>query len=300
MSSPAPPPAKRPRSPRARRLRSALIRVLARVLLALPYPFRVRVAATLGGRVLARLGGLPARIEPALRHYLPHLPPDEITRIAREVPVNLARLMIENFSGADFAAHARTSPLEGPGLAALQEARDSGRPAILVTAHFGNWDAGRAALIAQGFRVGGVYQPFPDPWLNARYVKAIGAVGQPLFSTGREGVAGMIRCLRGGGVIGILADLDRPQGVLLDLLGKPTRTVLSMAEMALKYDAVLVPIYGIRQPDGISFRVLLDAPIPPGTPVAMTQAINDSLSAQIAARPEQWVWWHNRRRSGHP
>jgi len=261
---------------------------------------RVRVAGWLGGRVLARLGGLPARIEPALRHYLPQLAPQQISRIAREVPVNLARLMAENFSGAAFAAHARTSPLEGPGLAALTAARDTGRPAILVTAHFGNWDAGRAALLAQGFRVGGVYQPFPDPWLNARYIAAIGEVGQPLFSTGRDGVAGMIRFLRGGGVIGILADLDRPQGVLLDFLGKPTRTVLSMAEMALKYDAVLIPIYGIRQPDGLSFRVLLDAPIPHGSAHGMTQAINDSLSAQIAAHPEQWVWWHNRRRAGHP
>lgn len=299
MTAPPAPP-RRPRSPRHRRLRAAAVRGLAYLILALPYPLRVRVAATLGGRILARLGGLPARIEPALRHFLPHLPPSRISAIAREVPVNFARLMAENFSGADFAAHARASPVEGPGLAALQAARAAGRPVILVTAHFGNWDAGRAALLAQGFRVGGVYQPFPDPWLNARYIAAIGAVGQPLFSTGRDGVAGMIRFLKGGGVIGILADLDRPQGVMLDFLGQPTRTLLSMADMALKYGAILIPIYGIRQPDGLSFRVLLDTPIPPGTALAMTQAINDSLSAQIALHPEQWVWWHNRRREGHP
>jgi len=299
MPTPAP-PGRPPRSARARRWRGAAIRGLARLILALPYPARVRVAGWLGGRVLAPLGGLPARIEPALRHFMPHLPPDRIAAIAREVPVNLARLMAENFSGADFAAHARKSPLTGPGLAALDAARAAGRPAILVTAHFGNWDAGRAALLAQGFRVGGVYQPFPDPWLNARYVAAIGAVGQPLFSTGRDGVAGMIRFLRGGGVVGILADLDRPQGVLVDFLGQPTRTLLTMAEMALKYDAVLIPIYGIRQPDGLSFRVLLDTPVAPGTPLAMTRAINDSLSAQIARHPEQWVWWHNRIRADHP
>lgn len=285
--------------PRPRRRRDPWVEGAIVLLLALPYRWRVPLAAHLGG-LLARFSRLPNRIAHAVRRFRPDLPPAEVDRIVRAVPRNLARLAIENMSGADFARHARNSPISGPGLEALTRARDDGRPAILVTAHFGNYDAARALLVTRGFPLAGIYRPFPDPRLNRRYVAAIGQVGQPLFPTTREGVVGMVRHLRGGGMIGILIDLDRPGGVLLDFLGQPTRTVLSMAEMALKHDALLVPVYGIRQPDGLQFRVVIDTPVSPGTPEAMTQALNDSLSAMVRAHPEQWLWWHNRRKPGHP
>lgn len=288
-----------PRPVPPRRARDRWTERAVRLLLALPYRARVRLAGALGG-ALARLTPLPARIATAVSHFRPELSQAEVLRIARAVPGNLARMAIENFSGDEFARHARDSPLEGPGLPALEAAIAARRPVILVTAHFGNYDAARAALLARGAPVAGVYRPFKDKGLNERYVRAIGAVGQPLFPTTREGTAGMVRHLRGGGIIGILIDLDRPKGVLLDFLGKPTRTVLSMAEMALKYDALLLPVYGIRQPDGLGFRVLLDTSVPAGDPREMTQALNDSLSAMIRKHPEQWLWWHNRRKGGHP
>lgn len=292
----APPPA--PAAARRRRRDLWLARLVAG-LMWLPFPLRVRLAGAAAGR-LAPLTRLPARVAAAVRHFRPDLPEPEVARIARAVPANLARMAVENFSGAAFGIRAAASPVEGPGLSALEAARAAGRPAILVTAHFGNYDAARAALRARGFDVAGVYRPFPDPVLNARYVAAIGAIGQPLFPTTREGMAGMLRHLRGGGVIGILVDLDRPGGVLLDFLGRPTRTVLSPAEMALRHGATLVPVWGVRQPDGSSFRIRLDAPIPHGEPEAMAQAMNDAFAAMVRAHPEQWVWWHNRRKRDHP
>lgn len=286
-----------PPLPRTRRDRAIALAV--RALLALPYAWRGPVAQAVGGG-LARLGPLPRRIRAAVAHFRPDLPQGEVQRIATRVPGLLARMSIENFSGAAFADRVRGTGLEGPGLAALTAARDASRPAILVTAHFGNYDAARAALLAQGFPVAGVYRPFPDPVLNAAYVAAIGQVGQPLFATTRDGTVGMIRHLRAGGMIGILIDIDHADGALLDFLGRPTRTVLSMAEMALRYGAVLVPVYGLRQPDGATFRVILDHAVPPSDPRTMTQALNDSLSAMVRAHPDQWLWWHNRRKAHHP
>jgi KDO2-lipid IV(A) lauroyltransferase len=75
-------------------------------------------------------------------------------------------------------------------------------------------------------------------------------------------------------------------------------TSTAAAEWALKYDALLVPAYGIRQPDGIAFEVFVDAPVDHGDPSAMTQALNDSLERQVRERPGQWFWMH--RRWGRP
>jgi len=68
--------------------------------------------------------------------------------------------------------------------------------------------------------------------------------------------------------------------------------------MALKYGAPLVPIYGERMEDGENFRIIIDLPVPPSDPETMTQALNDSLSARVRVRPEQWFWLHRRWKPG--
>jgi KDO2-lipid IV(A) lauroyltransferase len=44
----------------------------------------------------------------------------------------------------------------------------------------------------------------------------------------------------------------------------------------------------------LHFDLLIEAPIPHTDPVTMTQALNDSLAAQVRLRPEQWFWVHRR------
>lgn len=284
-------------TPRPEGLRDRLTLALLAALMRLPFRTRTRVAAALG-RSLGRFSVMRRKVAAAVRHFLPELPEREVARIATEVPGNLARMITEVLSAADMAALAATLPLEGPGAEALAEAKEQGRPVILVSAHFGNYDAWRLALISRGYPVGGYFKELGSPALNARYVKAVSASGAPMFPDTPEGLRGVVRFLRKGGMLGILMDLDRPQGVMLDFLGQPTRTVLSMAEMALKYDALLVPIWGIRTDEG--FRVQIDAPVPPSDAASMTQALNAAFGAQVRAHPGQWVWWHNRRKRSHP
>jgi KDO2-lipid IV(A) lauroyltransferase len=78
-------------------------------------------------------------------------------------------------------------------------------------------------------------------------------------------------------------------------LGKSAATSLGAADIALKQNALMVPCYGQRKlDDGFSFDLIFEEPIPHGDPATMTQALNDSLSACIAQRPEQWFWVHRR------
>ncbi len=132
-------------------------------------------------------------------------------------------------------------------------------------------------------------QPF-----NTRYVRALAAIGEPLFPSDRRGLAELLRHLRAGGIAGMLIDVYAKGGAPLTFFGRTAPTALSAAELALRYDALLVPVYGIRQPDGLSFAIRMDAPIPPGEPAAMTQALNDSLEAVVRGNMGQWFWIHRR------
>ena len=276
----------------------AVIR-LVDLLMRLPFRWRAGLAGWIGRRLAGRSRS-SRRVAESIRHFLPDLSEAEVARIATEAQGNFARMIVEVLSAQDLAALAATLPIEGPGLAALDQAHASRRPVILVSAHFGNYDAWRLALIHRGFTIGGYFKELGNPAMNRRYVEAVSASGQPMFPDTGEGLRALVKFLRKGGMLGILMDLDRPQGVLLDFLGQPTRTVLSMAEMALRYDALLVPVWGIRTEGAPGFRVVVEAPVPPSDPVTMTQALNDAFGAQVRAHPEQWVWWHNRRKGDHP
>jgi len=252
------------------------------------------------GRVMRTLGGITgyrSRAAEQLAYIFPDMPQDAGRHLADAVLDHFGRVMIENYSVDELLARADSWPCGGPGWEAFTQARDAGRPILLITGHFGNHQAVRAALRRRGCAVGGLYRRLNNPYANAQYVASVEAFGGKTFPRDRRGLAGFMATLRKGGpdaTLMMLIDQYAGNGELLDFLGKPAPTALSAAEIALKHDALMIPIYAERQENGLDFAVTLEAPIAHGDARQMTQALNDSLAARVRARPEQWFWVHRR------
>ena len=278
------------------RLTSAAFQALIAAFGLIPYRRRIPAMGWAFAHLVAPMAGWRRRIRDNLALARPDLSGAEIRRLTRKVPDNAGRALMEIYSGPEFVAHVTaTDPLTGPGLPVLEAAAAAGRPVILACAHFGNYDAMRAALAARGWQIGALYRPMNNRAFNRHYVPAISAIAQPLFArSGRAGLAAMIRFLRGGGMLALGFDQYDRHGATLRFFGLPSETVLTPAELALKYDAALVPIAGIRQPDGLSFRVRVGAPVPAGEPAEMMQALNDDLESLVSAHMDQWFWIHRR------
>lgn len=275
-------------------LQNLMIRAVLGAVLAVPYRARVPMMGWIVSRVVAPLAGWHKRIRANLAHVLPDLPEAEVRRLIRAVPDNAGRTLIEIYSGAEFADRVKDTPLTGPGLAALKQARASRIPTILVTGHFGNYDAPRAALAHQGFPLGALYREMKNRRFNDHYVQAISRIAQPVFPATRKGLGGFVGHLRDGNSIGILIDIYAGDGRALSYFGQPAPTAISTAEWALKFGAVVIPIYGVRRADGLSFDIVLDTPIPHSDAATMTQALNDSLESMVRQHMEQWFWIHRR------
>lgn len=278
-------------------LSNALIVGIIWLALALPYAIRVRFVGWLVERVIGPLAGYRKRAIDNLVLIWPEMPAPRRAEIARRCLNNVGRSFIENYSAKDFPARMAQNVPQGAGAAALDAAVKTRRPVILVSGHFGNYEATRAALVAKGYDIGGLYRDMKNPYFNAHYVKTMEAFGGPVFPQGRKGTAGFVRHLKSGGQLVLLFDQHVQYAPALDFMGEPARTALSAAELALRYDALLIPFYGIRQPDGLSFETVLEAPVPHSDPTTMTQALNDSLSERIKKTPEQWFWVHRRWRA---
>lgn len=259
-----------------------------------PYRWRVPAAGWVVTRLVAPLAGYRTRIRENLALAWPELAHSRIETLVRDVPDNAGRTLIEIYSGASFKAQVAQSPIRGAGWQTLIEARARGQGVILVSGHFGNYDVPRAVLSAKGYPVGGLYKPARNPFFNKHYIRKIEAIGAPIFPRGRRGLADMVKHLKSGGMMGMLIDQHITSGPLLHFFGQPAHTALSAAELALKYDLLLIPAYGVRGADGLTFEVVVDPPIPRSTPEEMTQALNDNLEAQIRQHPAQWFWIHRR------
>ncbi len=281
-------------------LTHAAIRAFLGAMLALPYRWRVPAMGWIMSRLLAPLLKWDRRIRNNLRMVCPELPAAEVDRLCRAVPDNWGRTLIEIFSGRQFVARIKDTPLTGPGADAFRAARAAGRPVILVTGHFGNYDAPRGALQAGGYPLAALYREMEIGPFNTWYVERISAIASPVYPATRKGLADYVRHLKNKGMIGILIDVHAGSGAPLQFFGKTAYTATSTAEWAVKYNADVFPIYGRRRDDGLSFDIVIDNPVPRGDPVAMTQALNDSLERMVRENMGQWFWIHRRWKAGPP
>ena len=204
--------------------------------------------------------------------------------------MQMGRTLFEIYHDVEFQTQHHKFNASGPGLVALEEAQAAGKGAIIVSGHFGQWEAVRAAVKMQGLESGAVYRPHKNRHYERRILAGIEAGGKPILATGSVGTRALVRHLRDGGIISILLDEKYFEGVRIPFLGHDALTSLSAAQLALKYDLPMIPAYGIRIDDGNAFRVDFEAPIPHTDSITMTRAFNDSLSARIMADPEQWYW----------
>jgi KDO2-lipid IV(A) lauroyltransferase len=108
----------------------------------------------------------------------------------------------------------------------------------------------------------------------------------------------MIRHLKKGGFFALLVDQKYNSGEPLEFLGQDAKTTTAPAEMALRYNLPLVPVFAIRQPNKRNISIKYEEPIVHSDVITMTNQINDRISNRIKENPEQWYWLHNRWNEG--
>ncbi|WP_179381120.1 lysophospholipid acyltransferase family protein [Jannaschia marina] len=256
----------------------------------LPLDRRRAVVAWVTERTV-RLTPLRRRITRNLDHVWPDLPASARDRIVAGVGRNVGRSLTGIWFNADFARDVADIRPEGPGWQVLQEAEAEGRGAIVVSGHFGQWEAIRHVMKRAGMEAGAIYRPNNNPYYEPIFRAGIDVGGQPIIPKGRAGYRVMIGHLRKGGFMALLPDQRVSDGAVLPFLGRGAKTALAAAELALRYDIPLVPAFAPWE-DGL--RVVFEAPIPPSDPETMMAEFNARLGAWVERHPSQWHWLHRR------
>lgn len=285
--------ARKNRNPYADWLQAALIRFY--LVCTLPLGFRARSALSgwLMQKVVQNVPRLRDRVDQNLDLVMPDLPPQDRAAIRAGMADTFGRSMVEILTPKGLLARRESITVSGVGLDILSQCHQQGRGAILIGAHFGQWDAIRVGLLARGMQVSGVYRVNDNPHYDAMFVRAIETLGGPCFPNSRNGTRAIFRHVAKGGFVAFLNDQALRSSPVLSFFNRPARTATFAAELSLKLDVPILAAYGIRH-DPHGYEVIIEAPVPPSDPLAMTQSLNDSLEARVRENPEQWYWLHRR------
>ena len=260
----------------------------------LPYETRVSFGSNFFSIAISPLLGNSKRINENFSFVLPNLTKQEKNRLIRSINRNIGRTIFELFSPDDFSNFASKAIITGPGFEKVKSANNLHQPVILVSGHYGNYDVVRARLQHEKIQVGALYKPMQNTYFNELYLENISKIGQPLFPRDRNGMSDMVKFLKKGNCIAVLFDQVMGRGEPLSFFGKTAYTATSVAKMAIKYDALLIPFFAERQSDGFNFELHFGHPILHSKPEKMTQQLNDLLEQRIRTKMDHWLWTHKR------
>lgn len=272
----------------------SFVQILTWSISALPYKIRIPLGANFFRLIISPGLGNSKKIHQNLSHVMPHLSYSQKNELAKSITKNIGRTIFELFSPEEFSGFASRAKISGKGFNILKKAHKSGRPVILVSGHYGNYDVVRAKLKKEKIAVGALYKPMQNKYFNRLYLKKISSINKPLFPKDRTGMSKMMKYLKNGNCVAVLFDQVMGKGEPLMFFDQPAYTATSVAKMAIKYDALLIPFFSERLKDGLNFNLYFGEPISHKDPKKMTQFLNDLLEDKIRNNMDQWLWTHRR------
>ena len=251
----------------------------------------------LGGQIckllLPRLPKYYKRVNNNLEFIYPNMSDLERKDFIKENSKMIGESFTELMFNKEFHEHYNRIKYNRKELLPLIEARKVGRPIIIVSGHIGSWEAVRAILKRSNLTSAALYQRNKNVFYEKLHYNAIIEGGEPIFEVGPSGTRKMISLIRSGGIIAMMIDQAVKEGKYVPFLGKPAKTSTSIAEISIKYKALLIPAYGIREKDGY-IAVSFDPPVELTNPDKITNELNRSLKLRIDTNPTQWYWPHRR------
>ena len=268
------------------------------VLSRMPVNLVSNILGTIGRNVGPRIS-LSNRIRDNLRLVWPRISDSEIEKIVRGVCDNFARVNSDYWS-LDQIRRDQDNRIEIVGAEHLVALRDTGKSGILLAGHLGNWEMVTLAARMHDLPLTVVYRPFNNPLIDAYVRDWQRGSGVELIMKGRDGARRLTQVLKGDGHTIMLVDVRMNDGVRIPFLGVEAMTPAAPAALALKYDALLVPVR-VERTGPAHFRVTVEEPRSPvntgdrNADIAATMSwVNERFGEWIRARPEQWMWFHRR------
>jgi len=277
-----------------------LVRLVA-LMTRLLSPVRVRAVGTMIGLAFY-YGDRPHRrvAERNLDAAFPRKSERERRAIARAMFAHFGHVLVELLKFSSLPFDRMLDLVEWEGEERVELAYSYGRGVLFCTGHFGFWEQ---HALAHGLRFGPMAvlaRALDNRRLNTLLERTRSVTGNSVIY--RQGaMRRAMRRLAAGQGVGMLIDqhLHSPDAISVDFFERPASTTSTLARLALRTGAPVVPLYALPLPGG-RYRMIYEPPVVPPrdeTPDAIRefmQRCTDVLEMYVRRHPELWLWMHRR------
>jgi KDO2-lipid IV(A) lauroyltransferase len=280
-----------------RKLKFWILLAAMRVLALLPWSL-LRCFGSALGRLLWLLRARARHVtEINLSRCLPELSAPERERLARASLVDFGQTALEIakvwFTAPRAMAHTIVE-IEGEEL--LQDALASGRGAMVLGPHHGNWEM-LGLFLGRNYGLTTMYLPPRDPALDLLVRTTRTRGGANVAPANNSGIRIVLKALKRGGVVGVLPDqVPKQAGAeFAPFFGTPALTMTLPSNLLQKTGARALFGYALRVAGG--FRIVFRAADPEIYAADLDQslaALNRGVEACARQCPQQYQWEYKR------
>ena len=183
----------------------------------------------------------------------------------------------------------------------LDKIQRSNKPVIFVSGHFANFELMSIELMKKKINLATIYRPLNNYFLNP-FMESIRKryICPNQIKKGLAGVKDSINYIKKKFSIALMIDQRVSEGKKLPFFDHMALTTTLPAQIALKFNLDIVPIYITRKTDN-NFEIEVYEPIKvtdnddtETSKLNISIKLNKILEEMISRDPGQWIWTHNR------
>ncbi len=174
------------------------------------------------------------------------------------------------------------------------------RKIIFVTAHYGGWELAIPYIALKYGTLAVVNKKMKNEYINNMYIQARDR-NNIIMLDKTVAAKGMIKAFKNDQFVAIAIDQNTSNGVEIDFFGSHAMATDAPARLALKFDAVIIPVFavckGFREYE-LKIYDAIDTKLfeykSEDKIQELTQKQHSIIEQQIRDIPEQWFWQHKR------
>jgi len=236
----------------------------------------------------------------------PEKTPEKIRSLSKEVYRELSKTITEillMFTGKFDIENAIKNRDEAK--EKLQKlAENSPHGIVFMTAHFSNWELMAHFIAKNGLPMIVIGRKGNNRLIEANITTPFREKYGNSAASKDKAMLSMMKRLKANGNVGLLIDQKAggSHSAKIDFFGKPAETTLSVASLKLKLAPLIVPVFVVRDSDGL-YELVINEPVEYVADEiedqqekleAMTLKYNQAIEDIVKKYPSQWFWMHNR------
>ena len=183
----------------------------------------------------------------------------------------------------------------------LQILKNNKKPIVFFSGHFANFELMAKCLRELEFNIGAIYRPLNNIFLNPimefirkKYICSI------QIEKGSAGTKKLIKHISTNNPLALMIDQRLSSSIRVPFFNQPATTTTTPAQLSIKYDALLVPVF-LKRLKKTKYEFFIEEPLVvkktnnyENDIFNITEIMNKKIEEFIKVNPANWLWSHDR------